>query len=409
MPSTITRKGDTFDLIARRVYGDDQLAGLVASANPGAVEPFEAGVILKVPQVAAEPQQSSPSDDPDEVAVRINGTRFRYWTDVSITRSIDAVSTLSLGAPFSKDDLDFRAMFRPFSYALVEVTVGGAPLFTGTMLQVNPRTEEGGRTVSVDCYAVPGVLGDCTAPASMYPLEWDGSGLRAIAEALTAPFGIAVSFGEGADEGAVFERVALKPGELVLPFLIKLAQQRGLLVGSTATGALLFTAATTPGNPVASLTEGAAPLLGVTPSFDSQAYFSDITGIEPVFVGLKGSQATRKNTHLSDTLRPYTFEAPDTLDADVGAAVEAKLGRMFAGAVSYSVPVATWRDPDGKLWEENTTLRLTAPGAMVYKEYEFLIRDVSLGVSASDGRVAQLTLTLPGAFRSEVPETLPWE
>ena len=103
-----------------------------------------------------------------------------------------------------------------------------------------------------------------------------------------------------------------------------------------------------------------------------------------------------------------TFKAPDTLNADVKAAVEAKAGRMFGNMAAYSVTVSTWRDPQGDLWEPNTTVKLLAPGAMIYNEYEFVIRSVDLDVEG-DKRTATLDLVIPGSFSGVIPKVLPWE
>lgn len=410
MASITTRKGDTFNLLARRAYGDDQQASLLRSANPGAVEPFEAGVVLTVPNQPNAPQNKPPTaqaDNDSELALLINGQRFRFWTGISITRSIDSMDTLNVSAPFEPDDAQFRATFKPFAFAPVNINVGGAPLFTGTMLTVDPDLKEDGRTVAAACYSVPAVTGDCTAPASSYPLEWNEAGLRTIAEAAVAPFGLSVVF-EG-EEGAIFERVALKPGEKVLPFLIKLAQQRGLLVSSTERGELLFTKSIDTGQPVARLVEGAAPLVDVVPVFNPQDYYSEITGIEPVMVGLRGGQVTVRNSRLRGIVRPLAFEVSDTVNADIEAACNAKAGRMFANVVNYSCNVATWRDPDGNIWKPNTTVTIDAQSAMIYREYELLVRAVTLSRTSDGGEVATLALTIPGAFNSEIPEALPWD
>lgn len=406
MAKITTREGDTFDLLARRVYGDDMKSSLIRSANPGAVEPFEAGVVLTAPQ---QPRQTpaTQADDPSELSLLINGKQFKFWTGISITRSIDAMDSLIVTAPFTPDDPAFRETFRPFAFSPVGVTVGGAALFTGTMLTPDPDLRQDSRTVSAVCYSVPAVTGDCTAPASAYPLEWDGAGLKTIAGAIAAPFGLSVIF--EADEGATFERVALKPGQKVLPFLIKLAQQRGLLVSSTERGELLFTTSMAAGAPVAQLAEGESPLVDVVPVFNPQEYYSEVTGIEPMVVGLQGGQVTAQNPRLRGIVRPLTFEVSDTINADIQAAVDAKAGRMFANVVNYTATAATWRDPSGQLWRPNTTITLDAPGAMIYGAYEFLIRSVTLTRTSDGGEVAALALTIPGAFESKIPEALPWD
>ena len=401
--------GDTFESISRKKYGTEKEADRIARANPGVAEPLTAGTTLTVPVLPEAPQnlqQAADSSTDDEVAILIDGKRFRFWDKVRITRAIDTMDTVEFGAPFDSEAPGFRETFRPFSFKTVVITVGGTPLFTGTMVAVSPVLENAQKVISVSGYSLPGVLNDCTSPASSFPLEFDNQGLREIATAMAAPFGISVDF--QADQGAVFERVASEPGKKVLAFLTELAKQRNLIISSSSRGKLLFLQSSEGGQPVARLQQGVAPVLSVTPFFSPQEYYSHITGIEPVVVGLAGSQFTVKNPRLLGVTRPLTFNAPDTLDADVKSAVEAKAGRMFGNMASYSVRVATWRDPSGKLWEPNTAIKLLAPDAMIYKEYEFIIRSIEFSRDRAT-ETATLNLVIPGSFSGKVPEALPWD
>tara|TARA_R110000737_G_scaffold290683_1_gene297281 strand:- start:5751 stop:6986 length:1236 start_codon:yes stop_codon:yes gene_type:complete len=401
--------GDTFESISRKKYGTEKEADLIARANPGVAQPLTAGTTLTVPVLPDAPQnvqQSAESSTDDEVAILIDGKRFRFWDKVRITRAIDTMDTVEFGAPFDSESPGFKQTFRPFSFKPVVITVGGEPLFTGTMVTVNPVLENGQKIVAVSGYSLPGVLNDCTSPASSFPLEFDNQGLREIATAMAAPFGVSVDF--KADQGAVFERVASEPGKKVLAFLTELAKQRNLIISSSSRGKLVFLQSSEGGQPVARLQQGVAPVLSVTPFFSPQEYYSHITGIEPVVVGLAGSQFTVKNPRLLGVTRPLTFNAPDTLDADVKSAVEAKSGRMFGNMASYSVRVATWRDPNGKLWGPNTSIKLLAPGAMIYKEYEFIIRSIEFSRDRAT-ETATLNLVIPGAFSGKIPEALPWD
>lgn len=82
---------------------------------------------------------------------------------------------------------------------------------------------------------------------------------------------------------------------------------------------------------------------------------------------------------------------------------------MFGNMVSYVVEgIPTWRDPKGNLWRPNTTITLKAPEAMIYRETEFLIRNVTLRQDAQS-KTATLGLVLPGAFSGETPSRLPFE
>lgn len=404
-----TRAGDTFESIARRVYGDERQAGLLRRANPGAVEPFVAGVSLTTPPQPGTPANKAgqaPASGPNEVAVLIDGRRFRFWSGMRLGRSLDGMDTLEFSAPFEPGAPGFRQTFRPFSYKPLTVTVGGDPLFTGTLVGITPVVDDKQSTIAVSGYSVPGVLNDCTAPASAFPIEFNKQNLQEIAAALAEPFGVAVQF--DADPGAIFERVAVDPGDPVLDFLADLARQRSLVISSTPEGALLFQQSQPVGQPVATLRQGASPLLSVVPSFSPQQYYSHITGLESVFVGSDGSQYTVQNPHLAGVLRPLTFKSPDIIGGDIKAAVAAKAGRMYGNMAAYSVAVSTWRDPSGNLWRPNTTVKLEAPRAMVYTPYEFVVRSV-LFERDEDSETAQLDLVLPGSFSGETPEAMPWD
>lgn len=404
--------GDTFEIIARKKYGDETEANRIAQANPGVSEPLIEGVVLTVPTLPNAPQnlqQQSLSSNQNEVAILIDGTRFRFWQSVRIRRSIDSMDTVEFTAPFDIDAPKFREMFRPFSYKPMVVTVGGIPLFTGTMIGIDPVIENNRKIIAVNGYSLPGVLGDCTPPASEFQLErmqFDDQGLQDITNTLTAPFGIGVDF--QADQGAVFERVAIKPKKKILVFLMELTKQRNLVLSSTPSGKLLFQQSVDVGNPVVKLQEGTSPVLAITPLFNPQEYYSHVTGIEAEFLGLPGATYTVKNPHLEGVVRPFAFDVPDTVDADLKAATEAKIGRMFGNTALYSVQVDTWRDPSGELWKPNTTLTLLAPDAMVYNEYEFIIRSVNYERGESS-EIATLELALPGSFSGKIPESLPWD
>lgn len=400
---------DTFEAVARKQYGDDQKAPLIRQANPGTKEPLVAGQTLVIPD---DPDGLPPlsgnnaASSPNEVSISVNGERFRFWANVSITRGLDAVSTVQFNAPFTPDDPTFRDVFRPFSFNDVVVDVGGERMFTGTMVEVTPRLSPTAREVSVACYAKPGVLGDCTAPASAYPIQWDDATLTTISQTCASYFGLGVQF--DAEVGTTFQRVMLEPSERVLSFLSGLSAQRGLVMSDTPEGKVLFRKAIASGKPVANFTEGDSPLIRVAPRLRAQEYYSHITGIGPTVVGLEGLQFTVKNPHLDSVVRPFTFNSLDTPEASVQQSTESKAGRMFANAIAYDIELATWRDPLGGIWETNTLVTLLAEGAMVYSRSTFLVRSVTL-VKTPKSETAVLTLILPESLAGKIPETLPWD
>lgn len=400
--------GDTFELIARKQYGTEQEAGRVKKANAGVSEPLVAGTVLVIPPAPNAPKnksQKAPANDINEVSVLIEGKRFRFWNSLIFNRTLDSIDSIEFSTPFEADRAEFRETFKPFSFKPLEVHVGGDLSFTGTLIGVRPTLGNKEKTLSASGYALPGVLNDCNVPASAFPIEYNEQNLKDIATTIAGYFGLSVVFKY--DPGPVFESVTCQPSEKSLSFLANLAKQRNFVINNTESGALRFDRSVDIGKPVAILRQGESPVLSVTPSFSEQEYYSHITGIQPTIVGIPGVQFTAKNRFLSGAVRPLTFEAPDTEDSNVAEAVNAKLGRMFGNIVSYDISVDTWRDPSGVLWTPNTTLKLNAPGAMVYNPYEFLIRSVSF-TKDSDAESAVLNVVLPGAFSGKIPEALPW-
>lgn len=401
-------KGDTFEIISRKKYGSEIYASNIIQANPGAREPLQPGTSLIIPENPAKPEnkpQNTGAVNPDEVALLIGGKRFRFWTAIRLTRALDSMDTLDISAPFEPQLADFRTTFRPFSYKSIEITVGGELLFKGTMVSITPSLGES-KTIQVSAYSTPGVLNDCTAPASAYPIEYNNQSLKAITNAVLKPFGLSAIFeSTSADK---FERVAINPGQKLLEFLADLAKQKNLVISSTERGELFFRKSIEKGTPVAKLRQGESPVISITPTFSPQEYYSHITGIEPVTVGSSGGAYTIKNTKLTTVLRPFTFQAKDSEGGTLKEAVQAKVGRMFGNMVSYKVALNTWRDPAGKLWKPNTLVNLQSDSAMIYKPYNFVLRSVEFSRD-ENSQTATLDLVIPGSFSGKIPEVLPWD
>lgn len=391
-----------YNQAADQAYGTEAKANLIRQANPGGEGPL---IIPDDPSAPTDKPHEIPATDPDEVALLIDGTRYRYWSAMSIERTLDSIDTIDIKAPFDADVPDFRGAFQPFSYKAMSVMVGGSTLFTGTMVNVDPTMTENETTVTVSGYAKCGVLADVNPPASALPLEFNKVTLETIATQLCEPFGVSVEFVDSA--GDPFERVACDPSRKILEFLIELAQQRGLIMSNDSEGGLVFGKPTYDEPPVAILAQGQSPVTSVTPRFSPQNYFSHITGLESSEAGKKGGQFTVKNPHVTEGVRPLNFSVTDTDGPNVQVATEAKAGRMIGNMAAYTVELSTWRDSAGNLWQPGTLVTLTAPDAMIYNEYKFIIRAVTLDRDR-ESSTATLELAMPSAFSGVIPETLPW-
>ena len=342
----------------------------------------------------------------ERVLVNIAGKTLEHWTRIGLTFGFDAISVYDLEAPFDPDVQEQRDAFRPFSFHEVTITVENDVVLLGMQTETNPQLTPEGRTVALGGYSKPGVLNDCTPPEDSLPLEFRKATLREIAEELIAPFGIELDY--LAPVGEPFDRVKVDPTKKVLASITELAKQRGVVSSSSPTGELRMWVTETLDEPVANLREGEAPLRGVTPSISSGEVYSQLTGLRAVRVRAKSSVSFTVFPEITagGVFRPYTMKVEQGDDAKV--ATTGTASRMAAGAASYTAEVETWRTPAGALWQPNTTVRLWAPGAMIYQPFDFFVRNVKLN-QESDDESASLDLTLPGSFATDAKvRGTPW-
>lgn len=353
----------------------------------------------------ADPTTKPPAQD--EVTVLLSGLEYRFWNDIELHMALDNHASVGFTVPFEPEEKSFRDTFRPFSFLPTEVQIGGNTVFTGTLIDVNPRVTPKARYCDISAYSKPGVLADSDLPASANPSQMTGLNLHQIAQQLCKPFAIDVIAQDV--HGAVFKKVKIGHGTKVQGFLQDLAQQRGSVLSSTNLGQLRIWRSVEPGHPVANLQEGDPGITNLVATFSPQEYFSEITGYAGARRARKGATWTERNTRLAGgVLRASSFTLDDTEKADAPAAVKAKLGRMFGNVVSYVFDVPSWNDPMGRRWQPNTTVTLTYPSAMIYQRTEFLVRDVFLRQDARS-QTASIGLVLPGSFSGEVPSRMPWD
>lgn len=408
MTKHTVKDGETFEDVSRFHFGSVDKSADILASNPGVSNPPSKGTILNIPK--HETPEFQLNEKRGVVSLIVDGEKFKGWTEINIRRSMDSFGVFSYKSLWLPENKEFREFFRPFSYKPVSIYDGAALIFNGTLMNVQPEVTPTSSTVVASGYSVPGVLNDCTPPVSSFPLERDNQDLQQIAIELLKPFGIPVEFENV--PGSEFDREAIDPAQKILGYLTRLAQQRNLIITDTPNGACKFHQETAKGSPVAILDENDSSIITISPQFNSQNYYSHVSGQAVTVFGKPDSDAggayTVINPKLEGVLRPFTFKPNDAHAGDNKAIVESKAGRMFAGAVLYTITIPSWYTPDGKLWEPNTTLKIKAPHAMIYSLFEFLIKDVAYSRDKSRETV-ELSLVLPGSFKGVIPESMPWD
>lgn len=427
--SHTVKKGDTLSLISSRYYG---LAGkwtLIRDSNPQLISRKTAsdgspliypGDVLIIPEEAKETSNVSKAvpktavatklnpDADEDIQIMIDGKVFTGFSGYTIKMPLDSFDAFSFTAPFDDSSDVIKDCFKPFTFKQCTVYYNKKLLFNGTLLTPNPEATNNEKSITLQGYPVCGVVNDVCLPDTKYPPEYNDMKLMDIARDCCGTFGFNVAI--DGDEGEAFEKVEYSPGDKIFSFLKKLAEQRGLLITNKANGDLLFWSPKQK-NVCCSIKEGELPFVSCKGNFDSQNFFSHITGYTKVMKDEDSESYTFENSYLTKNgvLRPYSFTADDAKSTDLENAVKAKAGRMFASAVSYTLVVLDHFTPKGELWEKNMAISLLAPGAMISKETVFLVDSVQFERSDSNGNQTTLTLVLPGARDGNLPEAYPWE
>jgi prophage tail gpP-like protein len=345
---------------------------------------------------------------PEAVAVKHqDGRRFGEWSEIDLSVGLDSYRCASLSGPFDPDRKDMRAAFEPLAFPQVTIEIGGELFLTGKVQDVSPSVDATQSSVGVTAYSDSFWLTKVVAPPEL-PREYSNIDLKLVAQHLAGgTLGLTVQV--DGSPGAKFARVKCEPDQELHSFLAELALQRGFVVTDNAAGDLAFRSEGATGAPVARL--AGQPLGRVSAQFNPDRWFSHVTGRACKRSGQQhGSKYTQINSLFRSFLpQHHCASTGDTGSADVPRATKAMVGRMVASSATYTVEgLPTWRDPSGKLWAPNTTIMITAPGAMIYSETELLIRAVKFKQTA-ELETATLELVLPGSFGGTLPKKLPWD
>lgn len=398
--------GESWNLIARKATGNDLEADKIRRANPGVLEPIQAGTLLQIPIDDVSPVEALA---PGDTKIVVGGQSIGTWDDFELGRSIDAIGKAGFTVP---NEPETRAIFVPMGAAPVVISAGPT-LLTGRCESPVTANAPDVKTLNISAYSTPGILERSHPPIKAFPLEWENANLLQISNALCLYHGVNCEF--QTDPGPVFKRVDIQPGGPVLDFLADLSGQRGSVISSSPYGSMIFWEGVKTGNPVSDIEKGQPGVIDVRMEIDESKYYSSVTGTIPARTKRKGTKDngpgvsfTVKNPLATDQVRPFIAEFSDIDEGELETAVNALAGRIFSKVVSVEVDLAGWLNGKGQIYEPNTTIRVKSPEDYIKNSYEFLIADVALSQNAGS-RACSLRLALPGAYSGDIPEVMPWQ
>lgn len=345
----------------------------------------------------------------ETVRLTVGGREYAGWTNISITRSIEAISgRFSLGLTERWPGQATVWPIRPGTECAV--SIGGEPVITGMVDSASPSFDASQHSVQVQGRDRTGQMVDCSAVHS--PGEWVNIKLSRLATLLATPFGISVR--SEAETGAAFPVFKLQPGETAFEALDRACRMRGVLPISDGVGGLVLTK---PGQGRCSTTliqgqnvKSASLQNDITDRF--RTYI--VRGNQPSTDYLAPEQAAAVEARATDagapagrTLIVISESAVDIASARKRAQWEATV--RAARAVSVSVTVQGWRQGSGDLWPINALVNVGLPWLRV--SGQMLISELTYSLDESGGTQTQMTLRRKDAFfpQPEAPaDSDPW-
>ncbi|WP_376947180.1 phage baseplate assembly protein [Azorhizophilus paspali] len=340
----------------------------------------------------------------------MNGMSYAGWTELGVTRAMDAVSgafTVALTERWEGRG-GMAAQVEPWPILpgdACEVRLGGVPLVVGYVDIFRPSYGPESHTINIQGRDKAADMIDCSAVHS--PDEWKNIDLLKFAQIIAQPFGIPVR--ADVSVGEPFQVIKLNQGETAFEAIERYARQRKLLAMPDGAGGLLLTRAGTQRASVA-LVQG-KNIKEASGSIDHSQRFSQYT----VKAQTSWSEATdgEAEAHIEGAVtdsgvkryRPMLViaEADGTANAAKERATWEANTRIGKSATA-SITVQGWRQyPGGPLWLPNMLVNVRS--SWLRMDGEMMIRQVTF-TRDDGGTQAKLDIVSPQAFAPEPPDSL---
>jgi len=334
----------------------------------------------------------------DPFELRLNARRFRGWTEVAFSSSIEeAVRTLSVTLIGALQD---TAEEEVTAGDLVSAWVGRDQLFAGYAETFSDASDADSESLSISCRSKTCDLVDCSAPVK----SWSNIRLDSLVAALCAGFPISVVFGVPTAAAKLIRKFRTTAGETVFSALDRLCKEQGLLVTDDEAGRLVITRAAVGG--VASTTRlvRGRNILASSGAWDLSQRFStyEVKGQTVTDLDVDASAVGDAADPGVTRYRPLVIVPEKGVDR-VGARDLARWEAVTRAGKSLrvSVTLAGWRQDDGSLWRPNQLVRVTDRRKRLL-DAQLLITRVAMTLGAG-GRKTVLDLAPAAGFTPYVP------
>lgn len=341
----------------------------------------------------------------DDVTLTVNGAAVSGWQDVRITRGMERIpGDFEVALTERYPDADTVVMTEGDPCV---VAIGADRVITGYVDRVSEQVSAHEHTLSIAGRGKCADLVDCSAQITSF--QFENVSTARIAQALAAPFGIAV---KALSEGMLHPQVCLNVGEAPYAVIDRLCKLAQVLCYEDADGDLVI-------GPLSD-TQAASGfrLGGLGANVESAAYVRDLSQrfseyrVYLIGTGITtdaGQQPLAEYTVVDDLMPRYRPKAFIAQNGDAGAEVSNahalwECNRRIGRGNVITVTASTWRDGAGALYAPNTQAPLWLAELKVPEGALWSIGEVTYrrgGGGNSEGTHCELTLMPPQAFLPE--------
>ena len=396
----------TLSQVARRAYGNGNHwpriwranQSNLKSGNPDLIFP---GEIIFIPELAELRRAAADlsNQEPDGLSIIVDGLAI-IPTATKIIRTMDTTSDAWTAVlPWvsgENPELDKRVTF--YAKPLTRIYIGGKLIMTGPMYDSESVISQDGTVKELGGYSRTADMLDSNMKP---PLEENNVTLKQRAQKLAQAHGIKAVF--EVDTGGPFDRVTAGDTEKIDTHLKKLAKERAVLMSNTPDGNLLYHEADLKSPPLATLQEGQPPVGNYRVGAKSRERFKSYRVL--LTTPLDNFEDTAIDDNVSGS-RHKVLRIQGSVAGEAATAARWARNLAWIKALTISLPVEGWLDPNGNVWAPNTKYTLVSPSAHLPDGFDFLVRQVEFDETA-DGKSAVLKLIPPQLYsKEEVAE--PW-
>lgn len=351
------------------------------------------------------------------IELRTNGKKVINHSNVNVTLSLDTVaSTFSFDGYFDQEKESLRNIYKPFTYQKADVwfvdeKLGiNQKLITGTILNQGLSVQKQPQLTNISGYSVTGLFEDVSIPEDLYPLEYNGLGLKDIVQSYCDYFGIRLYIYPNAltDVSIPFEKAKSQPGETIKSFISKLASSRNITVAHDNLGRLILYKVLAQIPPAAKIDENDKDVVRISMKPNGQAMHSSITIIRQAsFNDDNAGQYTAISPFVpSGIKRPKVKTLQFGTNNDTKAMAEAEICRE-----AKNFPIIIEKEGwtiGGKLLRSGFYIELTAPSLFLQRT-KLVIQNINFKDNKKDGKTTTITCVHPCVYTGVIPKKSPFK